>query len=136
MKKWRVGWHVQTDGSHMHVHDNQGAERGVSQTVRANERARGMKKRRVGRHVRTGGSHMYVHDNQAAERGVSQPVRVQEIRGGQARAPFSTSVVFIPVRILVLIMVAWSSLLTAAADVQATMPRRAASVVFICVEGR
>ena len=96
-----------------------------------------MKKRRVGRHVRTDGSHMHVHNNQEAERGVSLSVRVQETRGGQeAREPFSTSVVFIPVRILVLIMVAWSSLLTAAADVQATMPRRAASVVFICVEGR
>ena len=82
-------------------------------------------------------SHMHVHNNQAAERGVSQPVRVQETRGGQARAPsFTTSVVFILARILVLIMDAWSSLLTAAADVQATMPRRAASVVFICVEGR
>ena len=40
--------------------------------------------------------------------------------------------------ILVLIMVAWSSLLTdSAADLQATMPRRAAriGVVFIYVEG-
>ena len=86
--------------------------------------------------MRTDGSHMHVHNNQAAERGVSLPVRVQETRGGQARAPFTASVVFIPVRILVLIMVAWSFLLTAAADLQATMPRRAASVVFICVEGR
>ena len=78
---------------------------------------------------------MRVHNNQAAERGVSQPVRVQESRGGgQARAP-SFEVVFMDVRILVLIMVAWSSLLTAAADVQKTMPRRAAGVIFIC-DGR
>ena len=59
---------------------------------------------------------------------VSQPVRVQETRGGGQALAASFEVVFIAVRILVLIMVAWSSLLTAAADVRATMPRRAARV--------
>ena len=63
---------MRTDGSHMYVHNNQRAERRVSQTARANERARGMKRRRVGRHLRTDGSHMHVNNNQGAERGVSQ----------------------------------------------------------------
>ena len=78
---------MRTDGSHMHVHNNQAAERGVSQPVQAKKRARGRKKKRVGRHVRPDGSHMHVHNNQAANRGVvSRREQTSEreacIRGG------------------------------------------------------
>ena len=76
---------MRTDGSHMHVHNNQAAEREVSQPARANQRSRGMKKRRVGRHLPSDGSHMHVHNNQAAERGGSQPVRANQRSGGMQK---------------------------------------------------
>ena len=49
---------MRPDGSHMHVHNNQAAEREVSQPVRVNQRSRGMKKRRVGLHMRPAGSNI------------------------------------------------------------------------------
>ena len=82
-----------SDGSHMHVHNNQAAERGVSQPVRASKRARGMKKRRGGRHVRTDGSHMHVHNqpgggawSQSAGASKQASERHEEEEGRPARA--------------------------------------------------